>query len=502
MRSLVMRPILSVFLLILIIRPTEARSLSFGSAPSNIEGGVVVSQHTVRVRDSSLTYVARAGFIPLRDEVTGEVHAEMFFTSYTVMPRRGVPARPMTFYTNGGPGEPATLSYLGPRTLRGWVPEGQLPPPPYEMVDNQETWLTMTDLVFIDPVGTGYSRATKAEHESEFYNQDGDAASVAQFIQLYLERYSSAKRQPIFVAGLSYGTIRSALLADIAPRRGISLAGIILASSALGDQPNPPPLSDLAENNPAYVLNVPTFTATAFFHQKLTPDLQRNFDEALKQAESWAGDEYPKLLADRNDLSGDQLKSAAAKMARLTGLSPEVLLYNRFRVLPDVFLRELLRAEWSPVGLYDSRKLKVDQAADGWDPKWETVLADIYIGRELQFRTDVPYAADPILFLKWNCTSNCGFNPQALAKLQHAMREQPSMRVMTTNGYYDFATPYFGTKHAISQLEPSLRSRFRPTFYMAGHKLPAEHRAEVEKFIQSVSATTRKMGPARTQGAR
>jgi len=241
------------------------------------------------------------------------------------------------------------------------------------------------------------------------------------------------------------------------------------------------------------VLNLPTFTATAFFHQKLAPDLQRNFDEALKQAESWAGDEYPKILALRNDLTGNQLKSAAAQMARLTGLSPDVLLYNRFRVLPDAFLRELFGAEWSPVGLYDSRKLKVDQAADGWDPKWETVLSEVYIGRELHFRTEMPYAADPILFLKWNCTSNCGSNPQALAKLQHAMREQPSMQVMITNGYYDLDTPYFATKRAITQLEPSLKLRISPTFYMAGHKPPPQHREEVARFIQKISATPRKM---------
>jgi len=320
-------------------------------------------------------------------------------------------------------------------------------------------------------------------------------------MQLYLKRYAPAMRQPIFVAGDSYATIRSALIADIVPRRGILLSGLILASSALGDQPNPPFLSELPDTNLAYVLNLPTFTATAFFHKKLSPDLQRNFDEALEQAESWAVNEYPTLLAHRNDLRGDQLRSAAAEMARLTGLSPEVVLYNRFRVLPDAVLRELLGAEWTPKGLYDSRKLKADEAANGWDPIWNTVLSDLYLGGELQVRSEMPYAADP-LFLKWNCGINCGANSQALLKLQHAMRENPSLQVMITNGYYDFATPYFGTKHAISQLEPDLRSRVRITYYRTGHKPPPEHRDEVARFIQKVSAISRKMGNVHAQSAR
>jgi carboxypeptidase C (cathepsin A) len=370
------------------------------------------------------------------------------------------------------------------------------------MVDSQDTWLTMTDLVLIDPVGTGYSRATNPEYTSEFYNPDGDAESVAHFIQLYLKRYAPANRQPIFVAGPSYATIRSALIADIAHRRGIRLSGLILGSSALGDEPKPTLPSDLPDTNLAYALNFPTFTATAFFHKKLTPDLQRNFDGALEQAESWAGNEYPKLLEPRNDLSGDQLRAGAAEMARLTGLSPEVLLYNRFRVLPDAFLRELLGADWTPLGLYDSRKLKADEAANGWDPKWNTVLADLYLGGELQVRSEMPYAADPILLLKWNCGINCGANPQVLLKLQRAMRQNPSLQVMITNGYFDFATPYFGTKRAISQLEPDLKSRVSLTDYEAGHKLPPEHRDEVARFIQKVSAITRKMRSAHVQGAR
>jgi carboxypeptidase C (cathepsin A) len=493
-----MRSILSVLVVILIFRPIEGHSLSFDSAASDIQSEVVVSRHTIKVRGTPLSYTARAGFIPLRDEATGEVHAKIFFVSYTVDRRRSEPPRPLTFYTNGGPGEPATLSNVGPRSLKDVKTEGRLPLPPYVMVDNQETWLTITDLVLIDPVGAGYSRASKSEYGTEFYNPDGDAESVARFMQLYLKRYYPAMRQPIFVAGPSYATLRSALIADIANRRAIPLSGLILASSALSNQPNQPPLSDLT-----YALNLPTFTATAFFHNKLSADLQPNFDEALRQAEAWAANEYPKLLAQADDLSGDQLRAAAAEMARLTGLSPEVILYNRFRLLPDAFLRELLGAEWTPLELYDSRKLKVDQTTDWLDPRWFTALSDLYLGKELKIKSEMPYVGDTFSVTEnWSCSFRCTANPQSLVRLQHAMRENPLLQVMITNGYFDFATPYFGTKRTFSQLEPDLQSRVSITNYKSGHYPPPEHREEVARFIQKVSAGTRKMGTAHTQSAR
>ena len=137
-----------------------------------------------------LTYVARAGFIPLRSD-QGVIRAKLFFVSYTVARRKGNRVRPLTFYTSGGPGNPGTLDNIGPRSLKGSVEQGQLPPPPYVMTDNEATWLTATDLVLIDPVGTGYSVAASADVAASFYNRQGDADSIANFIRIYLERYRS-----------------------------------------------------------------------------------------------------------------------------------------------------------------------------------------------------------------------------------------------------------------------------------------------------------------------
>jgi carboxypeptidase C (cathepsin A) len=490
-----------VFAIFLLFRVSPAHSLPSDSAGPGVGSEVVITRHTIEVNSIPLAYTARAGFIPLLDEATGEVHAKMFFVSYTVEPRRGMPARPLTFYTNGGPGEPATLDALGPRSLKNVTVAGKLPPPPYAMVDNRQTWLPMTDLVLIDPVGTGYSHATRPEYAPQYYNRDGDAESVAQFIQLYLQRYESSKRQPIFVAGTSYGSIRSALIADIANRRAIALRGLILASSALANQPRQYPHNPRTGDLPfelselSYIQLLPTFAATSFFHRKLSPDLQRTFHKTLEQAEAWAANQYPKILDQADVLSREQLQAAAAEMARLTGLSPEVILEHHFRLLPDMFLRELLGPKWTPWGLRDSRILDGDPAPIEGDPNWAPVLASVYLGGELQFRSEIPYVTYGVVALaEWHCGVNndCTATPEAFGRLRRAMRANPSLRVMITNGYYDLGCPYFGTKLAIGQLEPDLRERVTVTVYQSGHFVPPEDRAAVSRFLQSAAAISGK----------
>jgi carboxypeptidase C (cathepsin A) len=484
-----------IFMILLLFQMGMAHSHPLDSARPDAGTEVMITRHTIQVDSTPLAYTARAGFIPLPDEVTGEVRAKIFFVSYTVQPTRGMPARSLTFYTAGGPVEPATLEDLGPRSLKNVTLEGQLPPPPYAMVDNQQTWLPMTDLVLIDPVGTGYSHATKPEYATHYYNRDADAESIAQFIQLYLQRYESSRRQPLFVAGTSYGSIRSALIADIANRRGIPLRGLILTSSGLANQPRQPRPNPRKEQLPfelsdlSYIQLLPTFTATAFFHKKLSTDLERALHQTLAQAEAWAADLYPKVLEQAGVFTPEQLHAAAVTMARLTGLSPEVILEHHFRFMPDAFLRELLGAKWTPLGLVDSRILDGDPAPSAADPNWAPVLASVYLTGELQFRSKTPYESGALVGLVgWHCggKNDCTAAPDAFARLQRAMRANPALRVMITNGYYDLDCPYFGTTLAIRQLEPSLRKRVKVTDYESGHFTPPlEHRAAVAGFIQS-----------------
>ncbi|HEY6456116.1 MAG TPA: hypothetical protein VIY90_12645 [Steroidobacteraceae bacterium] len=489
--------------LFLIFGPCLGYSRHVDAASPDSPSEAVTTRHTIRIGATPLSYTARAGFIPIRDEATGAMHAKIFFVSYTAKRRPGQAARPLTFYTNGGPVTPATLSDLGPRSLRGEKWEGLLPPSPYELIDNQQTWLATTDLVLIDPVGTGYSRATKPDYAAEFYNVEGDADSIAQFVQLYLKRYDPTMRQPVFVAGWSYGSFRSVLIADMANRRGIALRGLILLSSVLGNAPRHTgfPLPD-----PSYPQLIPSFTATAFAHGKLPPDLQGNFDAAIDQAEAWAVNEYPKLLDHADDLTGDQLRAAATEMARLTGLSPETVLYHRFRFAPDAFLRSLFGAQWTPAALFDSRLKASDPVAFGEPPEWYKVLSDLYLGAELHFRSELPYEAGFDAMAKWRCnggpSTDCFSDPQVLLRLQRAMRENPSLRVMITNGYYDFAAPYFGSKLSIAQLEPDLRARVNATYYQSGHYPPPVPRQDVASFIQRVSAMSRRTISYQVQSVR
>lgn len=493
--------------LFLLSLPNVGHARAIG-ARTDVRSEVVTTRHTITVKGMPLPYMARAGFIHLIDEATGEVHAKIFFVSYTVERTRDSPVRPLTFYTEGGPGGPATLDELGPRSLKGVRVQVQLPPPPYKMGDNQKTWLTFTDLVLIDPVGAGYSRAIKPEYAAQYYNREGDAESIAQFIKLYLQRYQEAVRQPIFVAGVSYGATRSALIADIANRRGIRLRGLILASSCLAKQPYqvvPRPRRGEMPWHPTdltYIQLLPTFTATAFFHKKLSPSLERNFDDTLGQAERWATRIYPKVLAQADSSNRKVLRADAAEMGRLTGLSSDVILKYRFRIPPSHFLEELLGAEFTPIGVLDSRSTKADEAISGYSPNWYPVLSSLYLHRELAFKRRVPYASllDPpsvnVFFHGWNCgasddDSDCLATPRTWLRLQRAMRENPSLRVMITNGYYDTGCPYFGTKMAVSQLAPDLRARVNVTDFQAGHVPPApELRAAVATFIQRTLATS------------
>lgn len=470
-----------------------------GAQAGSGAGEIVTTKHTITVEGTRLAYTARAGFIPLRDKATGEVHAKIFFVSYTADPQRGKPGRPLTFFTAGGPVEPATLVDIGPRVLNGVKIANQLPSPPYRLTDNQNTWLAFTDLVLIDPVGTGFSRATKPDYAKQYYGRDGDAESIAQVIQDYLRHYDPAKRQPVFVAGVSYGTQRSALIADIAKRHGLSLRGLMLLSSGLGDQPSREVTSSatgelpFTYDDPYFIHRLPTFTATALFHKKLATELQNDSASALGQAEAWATTRYPEILAQTGHLTSEQQQSAAAEMARLTGLAPDAILKSRFRLMSDTFLRELLGENWTPLGLSDSRVTKAGEAGAGYDKNWYPVLSSLYLGGELRFKAETQYVdylgAYPSVVLEgWHCSGfgehDCTGGLQALAGLQRAMRQDRSLKVLMANGYYDFTCPYFGTMTAVGGLEPDSRARITVTDFHTGHDLTAAARPVVAEFIR------------------
>ena len=245
---------------------------------------IVTTHHQVTIHQRTLSYSAHAGLLPIRHNETGEIHGHMFFVAYLLDRSTKEPARPLTFLWNGGPGANSTLVHLsafGPRRIRSKRGPAGPPDGESELVDNQETWLDLTDLVFVDPIGTGFSRPTKAEYGAEFFNTLGDIASVAEFVRVYLTRFD-AWDAPLIIGGESYGVWRAAGVAEALARSGRKVAGLILISGGL-------PVGRVVPDNMRTALFVPTRTAAAFFHKKLPPDLQTDLASALNSAEAWRG---------------------------------------------------------------------------------------------------------------------------------------------------------------------------------------------------------------------
>ena len=290
---------------------------------------MVTTSHQVAAGGRTLRYTARAGHLPILDNETGDVHGRMFFNAYTLARSANDPIRPLTFLWNGGPGSSSSLVHLigfGPRRLDA----NERP------VDNNGTWLAFSDLVFVDPIGTGYSRPTKAEYGPAFYRTRGDAESVAEFIRVYRARFD-AHEAPLFLAGESFGVTRAAAVAEILERRAMTVSGAILIGLAL-------PLGQLtAEHRRA--LNVPTYTATAFVHHKLSSDLQSDLQATLRKAEQWSLQRYLPALTRRDALGETERAEVIAELARFTGVDPTAIDRTSLAIPMPLFSEQLLRAD-------------------------------------------------------------------------------------------------------------------------------------------------------------
>src|SRR5262245_18310263 len=354
------------------------------SAGETINDQIVTTKHQVTVGGHVLRYTARAGRLPILDNETGDVHGRIFFTAYTPDSALNRSPRPLTFLWNGGPGSSSSLVHLlgfGPRRLQ---PDGT-------GVDNPGTWLDQTDLVFVDPVGTGYSRPAKAEYGPEFYQTRGDAESVAEFIRVYRNRFE-AWDAPIFLAGESFGVTRAAGVADVLQRRRITVAGVILIGLAL-------PLGQLA-NELRTALMLPTYAAAAFANKKLAPELQRDMQATLRQAEIWARNEYATALAWRDSLSDSERQAALAQLARFTGLDASRFDAKTLSIGMEQFSQQLLADRNQVVGRYDSRLVgprdpNEQQYDPTKDPSLRNIINDVgvvrYFRNELQYKSDLLY---------------------------------------------------------------------------------------------------------------
>jgi carboxypeptidase C (cathepsin A) len=446
------------------------------TAEAQKETPPIVTHHEIHVGGKVLHYTATTGMMPIRNTENDEIEANIFFVAYTL--DNAGPNRPLMFSFNGGPGSASIwlhMGAIGPRRVK-MLPDGSMPPPPFELIDNQQTWLDQTDLVFIDPVGTGYSRAVKKELAKKFYGVKGDISSVGEFIRLYLTRYQRWT-SPLFLVGESYGTTRAAGLSGYLIDKGIALSGVVLVSSVLNFQT----LEFSRGNDLPYELYLPSYASTAWFHKKLPADLQQqDLPSVLHEAELFAAGPYAAALGKGDSLMPQERQNIVDQLARFTGLDRSVIEENDLRVTQWNFCSELLRHQREIVGRLDSRfvgPLSTGPQGAFYDPTMAvirppfTATFNNYVRADLGYKTDLEYAV--LNGLEWDWGSAGQGFPDTSDSLRQAFVKNPYMRLFVASGYYDLATPYFATQYTLSHmnLEPQQHQKITLGYYDAGHMM-------------------------------
>lgn len=464
----------------------------------------VNKSHEIKLgKKKTLAYTSTVGVMPIHNDETQELEAGLFFTAYVLDGIEDRSERPLMFVFNGGPGSSSVwlhLGTVGPKRVR-LEDEGWMPAPPYQLVDNPHTWLDFADLVFIDPVGTGFSRAVDKDTSKKFWGLEGDIKSVGEFIRLFLAR-SGRWGSPLYLAGESYGTTRAAGLSGHLVDRGIALNGIILVSTVVNFQT----LEFERGNDLPYMLFLPTYTATAWYHGKLADDLQaRPLREVLDEVENWAETTYALALAKGARLTETERTEIVDCVARYTGLSKQYVDLSDLRIHIWRFCKELMRDQRRTVGRLDSRFQGYDETpvSDGpeFDPSMAaiippyTMLMNSYVRTKLGFETDLEYE---ILSLKVNqgWEWEKGKFPDTSNALRSALCKNPHMKVFVAQGYYDLATPFFAAEYSLNHMgldQELLRNVVRAD-YEAGHmfyietKSLARLREDVIAFVETEKA--------------
>jgi len=437
----------------------------------------VVTHHSVTVDGKTLNYTATVAQMPLKDSA-GETEAHIFYMAYTLDGVTDPARRPLTFCFNGGPGSASIwvhMGGMGPRSPK-LLPDGGMPPPPYQMKDNQDTWLDQTDLVFIDPVGTGYSRAKTIEVARRMNSVMGDIQSVGEFMRMYLVR-NSRELSPLFIAGESYGTFRAAGLAGYLIDRGIAFNGVVLIGTTLNLATIMSRTDDLV-----YELEFPTYAADAWYHKKMAPDLQRkDLKSVLKEVENFVTGEYAAALSKGDDLPAAERKAVIDKLVRYTGLEARYIDESNLRFDVQHFSRQLLRDRRQTIGRYDGRLVGPSSLNTGetseFDPSSSlitppfTAIFTNYVRNELGYKTDLYYY--PLGGIQpWDYGVQNGFG-DTTSLLREAMTKNPYMKVMVAAGYFDLATPYFAVEYTFNHmgLNSEMHKNITWNFYQAGHML-------------------------------
>ncbi len=469
---------------------------------------LAVTSYTATIDGREISYTVTAGTIVLKEERDKEgedagtfegerPRASIFFVAYTRDDVSDTSTRPITFAFNGGPGSSSVwlhLGVLGPRRVL-LDDDGRMGPPPYRLVNNEFSLLDVTDLVFIDPVSTGYSRVLPGEKAREFHGFKKDIESVGDFIRLYTSRYRRWN-SPKFLAGESYGTTRAGGLAGyLQERHGLFLNGLLLISSVLDFGT----LEFEIGNDLPYILFLPTYTATAWYHRRLGEDLQRDLRATLKEVESFALGPYATALLQGAALPAGERRRIVDHLARYTGLTPQYIEATNLRIEIHRFVKELLRDSRRTVGRLDSRFTGIDRDAAGehneYDPSYSniqgpyTATLNHYLRADLGFEIDLPYEILTGRVQPWSYADHENKYVNVAETLRKAMTINPFLKVYVANGYYDLATPYFATQYTLSHLalDPSIEGNITQGFFEAGHMMYI-HRPSLERLKAELAA--------------
>ncbi|HVA98876.1 MAG TPA: peptidase S10 [Bacteroidia bacterium] len=458
----------------------------------------IITHHHIIIDGKTINYTATTGYMPMKDK-DGSVRAKIFYIAYTA-DNQTADKRPITFAFNGGPGSSSIwlhMGAIGPVRVHFANDNGAAPNPPYTYGDNENSWITFTDLVFIDPVSTGFSRTAKGVKPALYHGYSEDIASVGDFIRMYTtrnERWGSPK----FLTGESYGTTRaSGLSGYLQNTYGMYLNGITLISSVLNFE-----YIDFTRGNDLpYALFLPTYATTAQFHKKLSPELESmSVSDLAKKVETFAAGTYTYFLM-KGDHASEQLTNEVIDSINYFTSIPKQYIKNANERITDWrYFKELLRDEGKIIGRFDARYMGEDADDDGggptYDPSYSAVSGlfngafNEYVRKDLNYKSDLPYEALTDVW-PWPLKNNSYLDVSET--LRQAMTENPGLKVMVCCGYYDLATPFFNAEYAVDHmgLRKDVRNHIVLNYYNAGHMMyvnnadDAKLKSDAQNFYES-----------------
>ncbi len=452
--------------------------LSFSLLAQRVELPIdttVVTNHSVNIRGNNINYTAQTGTQPVWNEM-GEPVASLFYTYYKRSDVKNNENRPLVISFNGGPGSASVwmhLAYTGPRVLK--IDDEGFPVQPYGIKANPHSILDIADIVYVNPVNTGYSRLIETEEKKQdrknFFGVQADIKYLAEWINTFVTR-NNRWLSPKYLIGESYGTTRvSGLALELQNSHWMYLNGVILVS---------PTEIGIEREGPVEIANrLPYFAAAAWYHNQLPPALQnKDLEELLPEVEDYAINTLLPFLVKGGFSDEADKKKIAAKMSEYSGISEKVILQNNLAVPFQYFWKDLLREEGGyTVGRLDSRYKGIDAREAGDSPDYNSELTswlhsftpaiNYYLQEVLRFKTDLKYNMFGPVHPWDRSGDNTGEN------LRQAMAQNPNLDVLIQSGYYDGATTYFNAKYSLWQLDPSGKMKDRLSFkaYRSGHMM-------------------------------